>query len=129
MKNKRGQGIIEFIVIFGAILFFFVLFLGVISGNINEKNKEKENIIVQNIALNVREEIALASKSSNGYSRKFNLPQTIIGKNYEVKIVNNSIYVYTEDTGVLYNIVPVNGEILKGENIIKKENGEVYLNQ
>ncbi len=128
MKFKKAQGAIEFLIIFGAVFFFFVIFLEVISENIEQKNEEKEDLIAQNIVLSVRDEIALASKSSDGYYREFTLPPTIIGKNYDVKLVNNSVYVSAEGIGVSYKIVSVNGEIKKGLNTIKKENGEVYLN-
>ena len=128
-RNKTGQSAIEFVVIFGFVLFFFISFFTIIQGNQSEKNKEKEKTMIQNIALDIEDEINLAAQSSEGYYREFNLPSNIMGKEYYIEIVNDSIYVHSDDFGVSYLIFDVQGALLKGENNISKKNGKVYLNQ
>jgi len=127
--KKKAQGVIEFVVLFGTLLFFFIAFFGVIQKNIEEKNSEKERIILQNTALEIKEEINLASESSDGYFREFETPKNILGKDYEVEIIEDLVYVSMENVGFSYRIQEVNGIIQKGENNITKRNGEVYLNQ
>lgn len=127
MKTK-AQGAIEFIIIIGALLFFAISFFIIVQRNIEEKNVEKEAMIVENIALSIQDELALAKQSSEGYSREFNIVETISGKNYELNIINNRIYIKTNIASLSFLVVEVNGTIKKGINKIKKENGQVYLN-
>ena len=126
--KKRGQSAIEFMVIFAAILLFFVSFFAIIQMNVEKKNFEKEKILVQNIALDVQDEINIAAKSSEGYSREFKIPENIFGKNYEINLSGNFVYVSLNNIGVSYKISKINGSVKKGSNLITKQNGTVYLN-
>ena len=101
MINKRyfgrAQGAIEFIIIFSAFLFFFAVFFSVIKMNIQKKNIEKERIIARTVALNVQSEINLAAESSEGYYREFQIPENILGKNYDLNISDNYINLFLEN--------------------------------
>ena len=125
---KKGQGIIEFFMIFSVIMLFFVVFLLIIQENIYEKNLDKERIIAQEIALSIKSEISLAAESSDGYYREFYVPPTLIGKEYEVILDGKSIYLSADRIGISYDTIAINGNIVKGYNIIQKQNGSVYLN-
>jgi uncharacterized protein YpmB len=129
MRFKRGQSAIEFAVIFGFVLFFFIVFFAIIQENQSDKNKEKERLIIQNIALDVQDEINLAAGSSEGYYREFTIPQNILGKDYDIQIIGEKVYANTSDFGVSYSVFEVQGNLVKGQNTIKKENEKVYLNQ
>ena len=128
MENKTAQGAIEFVIVFAAILFFFVAFFSIIQINIEKKNLEKEKIIVQNIALDIQYEIDLAAESSEGYSREFKIPEQILGKDYQINLSSNRIYVSLDKIGISYKVSEVNGSIKKGINIIKNQNETVFLN-
>lgn len=125
---KKSQSAIEFIIIIGAVLFFFVSLLLVIQKNMEQKNLEKDTIIAQNIALSVQDELNLAEKASDGYYREFKISEYISGFSYELKLADNRVYVSTDKIGLSYPIIPINGDIKKGTNIIRKQNGTVYLN-
>ena len=125
MKTKAQSGM-EFMIISATVLLFFTLIFLSIQRNVSEKQKEQEIIVVENLALSVQEEISIALSASEGYSREFIVPEKIFGKDYEIQIVDNStIYVKSPIT---LSTGKINGDILKGINIIKKENGKVYLN-
>ena len=128
ISKKNAQSAVEFMVILSAILFFFVTFFAIIQMNVEKKNLEKEKIVIRSIALDVQDEINIAKKSSEGYSRKFKVPENIFGKNYEINISGNFIYVSLKELGISYKISEINGSIKKGFNLIRKENGTVYLN-
>lgn len=128
MEIKRAQSAIEFAVIFGFILFFFIAFFAVIQLNQSEKNKEKERLVIQNAALDVQDEINLAAESSDGYLREFKIPENILGKDYSITIIDNNVYANTSNFGVSYNVFEVQGILKKGVNTIRKENETVYLN-
>lgn len=127
--NKRGQGAMEFLVMFGSALFFFAIFMSIIQMNITSKNEEKQRVILQNVALDVKKEIKFAAESMDGYSREFFIPQNILGMDYEIILVENLVLATMGEQTFSYDISNVTGSIQKGGNVIKKENGKVLLNQ
>lgn len=128
--KKKSQSSIEFITLVVFILFFFTIFFIAIQSNISSTSKSREGIIVKEIALTVQDEINLAYESSNGYFRKFTLPEKISNQDYTLMIVEESVYVKTSDNknAIALPVISVVGNISKGENYIRKENGTVYLN-
>jgi len=126
--NLKGQGTIEFIVIFAFVLFFFALFFSIVQVNTYKKNLEKERIVVQNIALDVQYEINLAAESSIGYSREFKIPLNVFGKDYDINISDNRVYVLLDGYGTSYRIQNISGSVQKGVNLIQNQNGSVFLN-
>jgi hypothetical protein len=126
--KKKAQGSIELMVVFGAVLFFFVSFFAVLQNNIYDKNEDKERILLQNIALTVKEEINLAASASEGYYREFTIPEKIFGKDYQINLSNNFVYVSEQDVSFAYRIAQTNGTIKKGINTITKQNQQIYLN-
>jgi len=127
-RGKKAQSAIELIIIIGAVLFFFVIFFAVIQSSSNDKNKEKERIVIQNIGLGIQDEIGLASGASEGYYREFQVPQDILGKDYILNMSENSIHLILPYVSTSVIISNVTGDIQKGLNKIRKENGKVYLN-
>ena len=128
MYNNKAHGAVEFIIILGSVLFFFLVFFAAIQSNVSEKNLEKEKVISQNIALDVQDEINLAAESSEGYYREFSVPENVLGKDYEINITENFVYVKMGKISVSYKIANITGNIQKGVNIIEKQNGEILLN-
>lgn len=127
--KKRGQGSIEFIIVLGVVLLFFVIFFGIIKMNQANKYEENEEKMFQNIVLDVRDEINIAAGSTDGYYREFQIPTNVYGKDYEINISSNGyVYLTSERYAVSYKASNVTGEVKKGPNIIRKENGTVYLN-
>ena len=124
----KAQGMIEFVILIGAVLFFFVSFFLIIQENVSDKNLERKTLLAQNIALTVQNEINLASESTNGYSREFKIENMILGEDYNIQIADGRVYVNTTRIGLSYQVLDFVGSIQKGNNIIKKENDTVYLN-
>lgn len=131
MFNKQAQSAIEFVILIGFILFFFTVFFLAIQGNMADKLKEKQNLAIKEVALTVQDEINLASRSSDGYYREFKIPEKISNKDYDINITEDMVYVRTQDgkSAIALPVATVTGGIDTGENIIKKENGEVKLNE
>ena len=128
--NKKLQSAIEFLILVGAVLFIFVLFLGLFQQNIGEKTKEKRNYVMTELALSVQNEISLASEASNGYQRQFQIPQNILGLDYEINITSGLVYVRTKDKehSLALPVQNITGDLNITHNTIKKLNGIVYLN-
>ena len=128
---KKAQGSIEFVVLVGAVLFFFIAFLTIMQNNNLQKEDQEKNVLIKQIAYNIQEEISLASESSDGYRREFFLPEKIINLNYNASITEGQIYLITEDKrfSIALPVVNVTGNLTIGKNIITKKNGIIYLNE
>lgn len=128
MISKKAQGIIEFLVVFIAVFFFFVLFISIINENVGIKNLEKRAILAMDLALSVQDEINLAQKSSEGYYRTFTVPNQLLGVAYDITIAESRVVITSEKIALSYTVTNVTGNVQKGLNTIKKENGKVLLN-
>ncbi len=128
MKKRRSQSGIEFLIILGLVLFSFTVFFIAIGTQTEEKGKEKENLLIKNLALGIQDEINIATEASDGYIREFSVPELILGRDYSIEIVDGSIYIKTTRNALSLKIKEVDGQIQKGRNIIKKQDGKVYLN-
>jgi len=130
MSIKKAQSAIELVILVSVMLFLFASMLAVFQQDLQKKAEEKRSLEIQGLALQIQSEISIAATASNGYQRTFNIPQTIINEDYNISIVANSIYLETEDKkhAISLEIQNVTGEITKGDNIIRKTAGIVYLN-
>ena len=86
--SHRGQGVIEFMILFGFLLFFFVAFIAVLQFNTNEKSGDKQRVLFENIARGVRDEVSFAAESSDGYYREFYIPMNVLGRDYDINITD-----------------------------------------
>jgi len=128
--EKNGQSAIEFLILTGAVISFFLLFLFAIQGNISAQVIENTDSTLKEIALNVVNEVNLASDSVDGYYREFEIPSRVLGKEYEINITDGIIYIRTSDNERALSLLAVSvlGDVYIGKNIIRKEEGVVYLN-
>ena len=126
----KGQSAIEFVVLVGAVLFFSIVFISIIQSNISEKTREQGFIEIKELANQIRNEILLASSTTEGYYREFTIPNRIMGKEYSARIIQENIYLNTSD-GKLAISIPVGnvtGQPIIGKNIIQRTNTGVLLN-
>lgn len=128
MKNIKSQGSLEFLILIGAVAFFISIFFIVLSEKSAYQNKEKINDEVKNTAFLIQNEINLASMSSDGYTRIFKINSDINGEDYSANLTSGMVYIKTSKNSIAVPVSSVNGYVIKGENIIKKINGSVYLN-
>lgn len=131
---KKAQSSIEFLLLIGAVLFFFVVLITALQFNIGQKTRERQGLIARDIAQTVKSEIDLASSSTDGYLREFQIPLQVLNLNYNINIYpgSESYVVYLNSTegriGLTIPVQNVTGNINKGYNNITKEDGVVYLN-
>ncbi len=127
----RGQSAVEFTILVGFVLFFFAAFMYAVQSNIADKNFEKKRIEVNEVAFHVRDEINLAFGADDGYSRNFEIPVLIGGLDYSIEILDGLVYLNSTDGrhAISLPVGNVTGEVMKGNNLIRKSNGIVYLNE
>ena len=111
-------------------MFFFVAFFIAVNENLSDKLRQKQTNSVKEIAIIVQDEINLAFKSIDGYYREFKIPEDINGIDYDISITEDLVYVITDDgrDAIALQSAEVTGQPIKGINIIKKEEGKIYLN-
>ncbi|NQU32277.1 MAG: hypothetical protein HQ521_03500 [Bacteroidetes bacterium] len=128
-SKRRGQATVEFMIMFGAALFFFVVFMSIVQMNVLDKNLEKQRIVLQNVAIDVRDEIGFASRSSDGYFREFYVSENILGVYYNITLAEDMVFVIMGNQTFAYDIPEgVIGNVQKGLNTIKKEGEDVIIN-
>ena len=129
-NNSLAQGAMEFTILIGFILLFFTVFFLVINGNISDKMRERNDLIMKDLALAVQDEINLAFISIEGYSRTFVIPEKLFNKDYSISIIDELVYIVTDDEkyAVSLPVAPVIGQVNKGSNTIRNIGGEVCLN-
>ena len=127
-RNIRAQAAIEFMMLAAVLLFVFIMIFAIISYNVSSINKKKENIVGEDIVTKVQKEINLAARVLDGYSREFYIPLKFGKGNYEINISGNEVILYKGQNTFWRRIPEVVGNITAGTNIIRKENGTIYLN-
>jgi hypothetical protein len=131
LKNTRAQSAVEFMIIVGAMMVFMVAFLGALEANRADKIRENRDILLNDVAMSIQDEVNLAYSASDGYARNFNVIGDAYGSSFNASIRDNSVFVRTDDGkhAVAQPIMNVSGDIKIGQNVIEKINGTVYLNR
>jgi uncharacterized membrane protein len=125
LKKIKAQSAIEFTIMIGFAIFFFILVLLAVEGLISDQYSKKDDIALKSMALSIVNEINLAYSSSDGYQRNFRVSED---SSYSVNLTDNFVYVKKNSHSVAYPAYSVEGNIHPGDNIIRKINGSVYLN-
>jgi len=130
MGIKKSQSAIEFMILIGFVFFAFVSIFVAIQVSTADKIKEGQDLRIKEIVIDVQDEINLAFQASNGYYREFKIPENINGREYEINIIEDLVYLRTDDgkSAIALAVQNVTGDVIKGENNIKKEDGIVKLN-
>lgn len=127
-QHLRAQAAVEFMLLAAVLLFIFVIMTGIIAYNSASLNKKKENIIGEDIVTKVQKEINLAARVLDGYSREFYIPVKFGKGSYEINISQNEVILYKNQNTFWRRIPSVAGNISQGNNLIRKENGTIFLN-
>lgn len=129
-KTKYGQSSLEFVIVVGAMVFFFIVLLAGISEQQGIKAAQERAFLVKDLAIGVQQELVLAAGAREGYERVFTLPQTLINQEYNISLVSGAVYVATADGkhSLALPVPPANGTLVKGDNKIRKQSGGVLVN-
>ena len=127
MEN-RAQGAIELLVLWAFAIMFFIIIMFAVNDNIYSQNQKEDLLNIDNLATTTSQEFMLAAAASEGYQRNFNIPQTMYGRNYTIATNDNFLMIQLGKEAASYPIPQINGTIKKGANILRKANGQIYLN-
>jgi len=134
MTKEKGQIAIEFLMYIGIAFFIIIVLLAAILAFSENNVRTRTYSDVDDLGKSLQQEFLLASKLEDGYTRKMNLPSTLNGKSYNISIgqsnpMNSYIVVGYEESELYYLIPPIIGNITLGNNVLRKVNGTLYLNQ
>jgi hypothetical protein len=104
----RGQSGVEFLVLAGfmaVVLFLFLLLMADARREAVIRSQQDELIALAGV---VQQEIAIASRVYDGYSREFELPTSIGGEPYAIELYDRSelVFSYAKEEYIVY--LPVN---------------------
>lgn len=76
----------EFMLLVSFMLMIFVIFFGIIQYRMAEATHDKEIDLLRQVGDSIKNEFALADIVEDGYEREFEIPTTIIGREYIIKL-------------------------------------------
>ena len=128
---NKSQVAIEFVITIGISVFILFLFVAIIQEETIKFNRERELVLVEDLAATLQREFIVAESVNNGYTRTFKIPDTLLGINFTVfaqsqELVVRSVH-YESVAALPQNISNVIS-LKKGVNTIKKEKGVICLN-
>ena len=116
----------EFIIISATMILISMALLGIISYYANTSFNYKSSEAAINLLDYIQDEVILASKMRDGYSKGFLLPDKIGGNDYILVSNLNSISIEYDNKEIFIIIPTIQGNFDKN-NTITKINGELYV--
>jgi hypothetical protein len=138
---KRGQGMMEFIVLAGFLLFVAVIAIVVFTQRGSQTVNDQERAELMQIATQLNQEVLTAYQVQDGYVRSFDVPATLHSGSYSINVKEgtelslqsqNTEYVIFLPAQVLLNtteIPQLSGDLIPGRIIVSKSNGKIYISQ
>jgi len=119
----------EFIMLILLAFMIMIVFAVVGRERMVDLRKEGEFVALKDVALAVQSEVFTATNVEDGYRREFGLPASLDGVNYTIWISGEYVIAESENHDFTLRISSVTGNVAKGTNVIRKEEGVVYLNE
>jgi len=126
--RKQAQLAAEFLYVVGFALIVVVLFVVASESQLEDLRSDREFILIKDLAHSVRTELTLAAEVEPGYERNFTTPANIDGKEYQMRVQGTSLITSTEKFEYVLRVPALNGNLNKGNNLIRNVGGGVYLN-
>jgi hypothetical protein len=89
--TKRAQISFEFILIFTLVFASLIGFIYIINIRLTEISEQHEISLMRHLANNIKSEVILANSVNNNYIRKFHIPATIDGNDYDIDLDKDEI--------------------------------------
>jgi len=126
-KRLKAQVAIEFIILVSIALIMLIIFVSSTSDHAEKLNRQRDFIILKDLAYSIQNEINLASQVREGYNRTFSLPDELDGNEYTITTYENEFRVSTNGMDFSLRIPKINGTIKKGNNTITNKGGIINL--
>lgn len=120
--NKKSQVSVEFVLIFIILMFSIAVFMFLLNQRIAQAQDDKDYLVMQAVANNIKEEVILATQVHNNYIRRFNIPYKINNKDYDIRLNGNELDIDILENGEAvknyFAVLPID---VKGGFVEEKE--------
>ena len=129
MIKPKAQTATEFVFLIIIVFMVSLIFTVVSLNQERDINYQREFILLKDVGLKLQSEISIAAYTEDGYSRVFEIPTKLDIFDYNISIIN-STFIFAESSNhqFITRIATVNGTVIKGNNIITKQNGNIKIN-
>ncbi|MFH1770226.1 MAG: hypothetical protein ABH828_01580 [archaeon] len=123
----RGQISIEFMSMAGIGIVLSMMFIGVLIFFLQDTNQDRKDSEMEHFAMQLQNEIILASEVHEGYSRQIYLSSQVGKYDYKINNTENHLILEYDESVLSYRIPKTVGKLQKGLNTIKNMGGEVVV--
>jgi hypothetical protein len=126
--TRSGQVAFEFVLLVAVLFTAVIIFTSFVRDNFDEVQSDTDYFRLKDVALSVKAELSLAVALEDGYQRAFFVPLTLDGTEYNVSQDAGSIMFSTAEAEYVVSVPPYSGNLTKGNNVIRKVDGQVEVN-
>ena len=124
----RAQVSMEFLFLVGFVFFMAFGFIFVASVQMKDFSDSKKRTIILDFGDSLKEEMNIASVVFDGYQREISLPEKIDGTiDYSIIMSSSTLVISTEYDDYQGIIPKTTGNLQKGNNIVRKQNGTIFI--
>jgi len=126
---RKCQVANEFVLLLGVAMLMIMLFLSIVSKDMEFMVTKKEQNVLRDIGFSVQNELFIAANVKDGYTRTFEIPPNYRGVNYNVSVNSGYLILSSDRTNQLaeYALPEFNGTLHLGFNQINKSGGVIYV--
>ncbi len=128
LTDPKGQVAFEFVLLVGILFAAMLVFTAFVSENFSEVQSDTDYFRMKDVALTVKSELNLAAALDDGYQRSFFVPLTIDGLEYNITSDSSSLMFASAGAEYSVSVPTYSGDVQKGNNVIKKIDGNIELN-
>jgi hypothetical protein len=125
---RKAQVAFEFVVLVAVLFTALIVFTSFVRDNFTEVQSDTDYFRLKDVALSVKAELNLAIALDDGYQRAFFVPLTLDGLEYNISRENGFIIFSTAGADYSVTVPPFDGNVTKGNNVIRKVGGVLEVN-
>ena len=126
--SENAQVALEFVLLISIAFMVMIVFTALAMGSMSNLRGEEEYVLLKDVIHTAQGEIITATIVEDGYKRMFTLPLFLEGISYNITMSGGYIIGQSKNHEYLLKVMDVSGNIQKGVNTIRKQDGAVYLN-
>ncbi len=129
-QDRKAQSGVEFIIFISIMLFVFSISYLTFFYEDMSIFEEKSDSMTIRAADKISFEINTALSIGDGYSKQFELPETIMGREYSISVESGLVFVESGKSSAVTHILTDNitGQVMPGTNYMKNTDGEIFVN-
>ena len=124
----KAQVAFEFVILVAVLFTALIIFTVFVRDNFSEVQSDTDYFKLKDVALSVKAELNLAVALEDGYQRSFFVPLTLDGLEYNISRENGFLTFSSAETEYTVSLPPFSGDVTKGNNVIRKFDGQIEVN-